>query len=169
MDSAKLERFSVYGFSIDYPPVCRFEFNPKSTRKKGDVVVHFPDKEKLFVSWGDLNTVEAKFPTVKEQAEQSIKAMTKSRSVGKVERISSKTLEVNSHTAVYNQVKFEEFSVAGIAKTRKTRHLTYSVHLHCQDSSRFFVIYAILSPNAPEDFDALFMRMVDSFTCHYVK
>jgi len=166
LDNAKLERFSVYGFSIEYPPVCRFEFNPKSTRNKGDIVVHFPDKEKLFVSWGDLVTVQEKFPAVSEQAERSIKAMMKSRSVGKVERISSKTLEVNSHRAVYNEVRFEEVAVAGLAKTKTTKHLTYSVHLQCRDSSRFFVIYTILSPNAPEDFEMLFARMVGSFTCH---
>ena len=168
LESAELERFSVYGFSIEYPPVCRFEFNPKSRREKGDIVIHFPDREKLFLSWGDLATVQNNFQTVKEQADHSIKAMTKSRNVGKVERLVDSSLDVNSHKAAYNQVRFDELSLGGLffSKTKATKRLTYSVHIHCQDSLRYFVIYTILSPNAPEDFESLFTRMAKSFVCH---
>jgi hypothetical protein len=167
LENADFERFSVYGFSIDYPPVCRFEFNPKSKRERGDIVVHFPDKEKLFLSWGDLGTVQKNFATVKGQADHSIKAMMKSRNVGKVQRISNTSFEINSHVAAYNQVRFEELSVRGaFAKTKATKRLTYSLHLHCRESLRYFVIYALLSPNAPEDFEDLFTRMVKTFTCH---
>ena len=52
--NSESEPFSAYGFSIQYPMVCRVEFNPKSLRGKGDVVFHFPDREKLFVTWGNL-------------------------------------------------------------------------------------------------------------------
>jgi len=31
---SEMERFSVYRFSMNYPPVCRFEFNPKTRREK---------------------------------------------------------------------------------------------------------------------------------------
>ena len=168
LESAELEQFSVYGFSIEYPPVCRFEFNPKSRREKGDIVIHFPDKEKLFLSWGDLATVQKNFQTVKGQADHSIKAMMKSRNVGKVERLTDASLDVNSHKAAYNQVRFDEVSLGGVflSKTRTTKRLTYSVHIHCQESLRYFVIYTILSPNAPGDFESLFTRMAKSFVCH---
>jgi hypothetical protein len=166
LEIAELETFSVYGFSIGYPPVCRFEFNPKSRHEKGDIVIHFPDKEKLFLSWGDLATVQKNFQTVKGQVDHSIKAMMKSRNVGKVERTLNLPLAINSHKAEYNQVKFEELSVGGFFKTKATKRLTYSVHVHCQESRRFFVIYAILSPKAPEDFEGLFTIMAKSFVCH---
>ena len=32
------ERFSVYGFSIDYPKDARIEFNPKARRGEGYIV-----------------------------------------------------------------------------------------------------------------------------------
>jgi hypothetical protein len=54
LEKRNFEKFSVYNFSLDYPPVCRIEFNPKSRHESGDVVFHFPDKEKVFVTWGSL-------------------------------------------------------------------------------------------------------------------
>ena len=167
LELAELETFSVYSFSIGYPRVCRFEFNPKSRREKGDIVIHFPDKEKLFLSWGDLATVQKNFQTVKGQVDHSIKAMMKSRNVGKVERMADRLMEINSHKAEYNKVRFEELRVAGVFfRTKATKHLTYFVHIHCQESKRFFVIYTILSPDAPDDFESLFTYMVKSFVCH---
>ena len=58
------ETFSVYNFSVDYPAVCRIEFNPKSRREAGDIVFHFPDREKVFLTWGKLEDAQKKFPTV---------------------------------------------------------------------------------------------------------
>lgn len=167
MKDSNLERFSVYGFSIDYPPVCRVEFNPKSRREKGEIVLHFPDNEKLFVSWGQLKTVQENFRTPTEQAEHSIKAMMKSRNVGNVKRMANTPFRVNSHRAAYNHATFEELSVQGLlAKTKAVKRLTYSIHLHCPESSRYFVIYTILSSGAPDDFEDLFVRMAKSFECH---
>jgi hypothetical protein len=152
---------------MNYPAVCRFEFNPKTRREKGDVVIHFPDKEKVFLSWGDLAVVTKKYQSANEFANQSIKSMGKSRTVGKTERIDEKSLTVNSHEAFYNKVLYHETAPMGFfSKGRTNVRTTYSVHLYCPRSSRYFVIYALLTPNAPEDFDKLFLEMVDSFRCH---
>jgi hypothetical protein len=162
-----MEKFSVYRFSMGYPAVCRFEFNPKTRREKGDVVIHFPDKEKVFLSWGPLAVVTKKFQTADQFANNSIKSMSKSRNVSKSEKIEEKSITVNSHPAVYNKAQFHE--TAGMVlfgKPRTNLRTTLSVHLLCPKSSRYFVIYALLTPNAPEDFDELFLRMVDSFRCH---
>jgi hypothetical protein len=162
---AQFERFSVYGFSIKYPDVCWFEFNPKSRREKGDIVVHFPEREKIFVSWGELKSALQNYPTEKEQSEQSIRQMSKSRNVGKVDRITNASLIINSHPAEYNRVGFEELSVGPLfTKTRGTKRVAYSVHLHCPQSSRYFVIHLIVG--VPEDFEELFRLMAMSFECH---
>jgi hypothetical protein len=162
-----MERFSVYRFSIDYPFVCRFEFNPKTRREKGDIVIHFPDKQKVFLSWGDLSVVLKKFQSAKDFANHSIKSMAKSRNVGKTERVSDSSLTVNSHEAFYNMVRFHETAPMGFfSRGRTSARTTCSVHLYCPISSRYFVIYALLSAAAPEDFDKLFLRMVESFRCH---
>jgi hypothetical protein len=162
-----MEHFSVYRFSMDYPTVCRFEFNPKTKREKGDIVIHFPDKEKVFISWGDLANVTKKYQSANDFANHSIKSMAKSRNVSKTDRIDEKSLTVNSHQAFYNKVQFHETAAMGFfSKGRTNVRTTCSVHLYCPNSSRYFVVYALLTPNAPEDFDKLFLEMVDSFRCH---
>lgn len=167
LERSKFEKFSVYKFSIDYPDVCRVEFNPKSRRESGDVVFHFPDKEKVFVSWGDLAKAQKRFPTVEEQAEHGIKTVGKSSSVKGTERIRKDMIEVNSHKAAYNHVRLTQSNpgLFGGSKTT-TPHDAYSVHLQCDETSRYFVIYALLSPNAPKDFGQLMDVMIESFKCH---
>ena len=165
----EMEQFSVYRFSMEYPPVCRFEFNPKTRREKGDIVMHFPDKEKVFISWGELPVVLKKYDTAKAFAEHSIKSMSKSRAVKKGEKLTEDSFRVNSHDAFYNKAQFEEASAGGMfgrGRAAPGGRITCSVHLYCPDSSRYFVIYALLSPKAPEDFDELFLRMVKTFKCH---
>jgi len=165
LEDENFENFSAYRLSIDYPNVCRIEFNPKSRREKGDVVFHFPDKEKVFVSWGDLETAQKRFHTVEEQAEHSLKNLSKTSSVKKFERVSKDTIEMNSHRAVYNRIKLNEMT-GGLFGGKAVPRDGYSVHLHCENSSRYFVIYTILSSNAPQDFGDLFKTMTNSFRCH---
>src|SRR5208337_5383105 len=95
-------------FSIDYPKVCRIEFHPKSMKQKGDVVFHFPDREKIFVSWGKLDVALKKFATVEEQAENSLKSVSKSAQPKTMERVDQDSMKINSHTAVYNHIRVEE-------------------------------------------------------------
>ena len=167
MEQGEMEKFGVYRFSMDYPSVCRFEFNPKTRREKGDVVIHFPDREKVFLSWGPLGVVTKKFQTADLFANNSIKSMAKSRNVSKSEKVEEKPITVNSHPAFYNKVQFHESASMGFfGKGRTNLRTTCSVHFFCPNSSRYFVIYALLTPNAPEDFGELFLRMVDSFRCH---
>jgi hypothetical protein len=166
MDKAKFERFSVYNFSIDYPSVCRVEFNPKSRREGGDVVFHFPDKEKVFLSWGDLEKAQKRFATVEEQAEHGVKNISKSGQVKNIERIKKDTIDVNSHKAAYNRIKLNQTAGGFFGGGKSVPHAGYSVHLQCENTSRYFVIYALLSPNAPEDFGDLMQVMIDSFKCH---
>lgn len=160
------ETFSVYNFSIDYPAVCRVEFNPKSRREKGDLVFHFPDREKVFVSWGVLEDATKRFRTVEEQAEHGIKTVSKSSQVKSAERVKKDVIEVNSHKAAYNLVKLSQSSRGLLGGGKATSHDAYSVHLQCDKSSRYFVIYSILTTNAPEDFGDLMNTMIESFKCH---
>jgi hypothetical protein len=160
------ETFCIYKISMDYPAVCRVEFNPKSRREAGDVVFHFPDREKVFLSWGKLDDVQKRFPTVEEHAEHGLKAVSKTRQVKGFEKITQDSMEINSHKAAYNRVKMQEVPASLFAGKRTIKHEAFSLHVYCQSLSRYFVIYAVLSPNAPEDFADLFLDMVHSFKCH---
>jgi hypothetical protein len=169
LQSENLEKFSVYKFSVDYPSVCRVEFNPKSRREAGDIVFHFPDREKLYISWGDLEKAKTRFQSPQAHAEQGLKTIMKGRGVSEKDsqKETEQSLQINSHTAVYNSVKLGEL-IPGLflSKKRIVTRRAYSVHIHCDQSSRYFVIYALVSPNAPEDFGDLLLTMARSFTCH---
>jgi len=166
LEKESFEKFSIYGFSIDYPKVCRIEFNPKSRREGGDVVLHFPDREKVFVTWGAIEKVQEKFPTVEEQAEQTLKNIRKTGNVRNFERVKQDSIEVNSHKAAFNHITLDEAAGGLFPGKRTVKHEAYSVHLRCAESSRYFVIYTMLSPNAPPDFGELYDTMVHSFRCH---
>jgi hypothetical protein len=92
--------------------------------------------------------------------------MAKSRNVGKTDRMTEKILSVNSHEAFYNMVRFHETPMGFFSRGKGVARVTCSVHLFCRQSSRYFVIYALLTPTAPDDFDKLFLTMVESFRCH---
>jgi len=167
LSNAEFEKFSVYNFSIEYPPVCRVEFNPKSRREAGDIVFHFPDREKVFLSWGNLDKAEKKFESAEKQAEHSLQVVKKSGNVKKMEKLQSDMMTLNSHQAAYNRVRLDEQPAGLFMGKRTVPHDAFSIHLHCDKSSRYFVIYTMLSPRAPEDFgDAIFKVMVNSFKCH---
>jgi hypothetical protein len=159
------ETLGLYGFSMSYPAVCRLEFNPKSTRGAGDVVFHFPDREKMFLSWGKLEDAKKRFATVEDQAEHSLKRVGQSTQVRNFDRISHNLLEINSHTGVYNRVEMQ-VSASFLRSKRTTKREALSLHLHCEPKSRYFVIHTMLSSNAPADFEDLFLDMVRSFKCH---
>ena len=160
------ERFSVYSFSVDYPAVCRIEFNPKGRREAGDVAFHFPDREKIFLSWGKLEDARKRFATPEDHAEHSVEVTRKNRAVKNLERANHDSLEVNSHRGAYNRVKMEELSASLFGGGTGKKREALSLHLHCEQSGRYFVMYALLSPNAPADFADLFLDMARSFQCH---
>jgi len=166
LKNENFETFSVYGFSIEYPQVCRIEFNPKSRRESGDVVFHFPDREKLYLSWGVLEQARKRFPTVEKQAEHGVETLRKSGNPKNFERVQQDTLNINTHSAIYNHLKLAQ-PLPGLFSSKKTtERRSHSCHLQCEDSSRYFVIYSLLSPRGPEDFGELLLTMVHSFKCH---
>ncbi len=160
------EQFSVYGFSIDYPNDSRVEFNPKSRRGEGDVVFHFPDRMKIFLSWGDLEKAKKNFGTVEEHADHSLKRIKTAGNVKSFERISHDSISINSHQGAYNRARFEEITVGLFTGKRKSPREARSVHVHCPDSSRYFVIYALLPTGGTYDYERTFTKMGNSLRCH---
>jgi hypothetical protein len=160
------EHFSVYGFSIDYPEDSHVEFNPKSRRGEGDVVFHFPDKTKIFLSWGDLEKALKRFSTVEEHANHSLNRVKTARNVKSFERISHESFRIRSHEGVYNQAKVEELTAGLFTGKRRSLREAHSVHVHCPKSSRFFVIYALLPIGPTYDYAKTFTSMANSLRCH---
>ena len=105
-----------------------------------------------------------KFETLEQYAENSIKIVKKEAKT--FERVPPYSLTLNSHNAIYNQTSLSEKSPGLFGAGRQPiRHGTYSIHLYCEESSRFFVIYAVFS-NTDETFKEIFMKMANSLQCH---
>lgn len=160
------EQFSVYGFSIEYPKDLRIEFNPKSRRGEGDVVFHFPDRAKIFLSWGDLEKASKKFQTVDEHADHSLKRIKTAGNVKGFEPISHDSFKVQSHSGIYNKAKFEEVAVGFFSGKRKNPREAHSVHVHCQETGRYFVIYSLLPMEGTFNYPKIFSVMAKSLHCH---
>jgi hypothetical protein len=161
-----LDEFSIYGFSVNYPKECRVEFNPKGRREAGDVVFHFPNRNKIFFTWGELEKATKRFQTVEEHAGNSLETVRKTGSVKKFERVTSDTLTVRSHKAVYNHVRLDEVTVGFFAGKRSSPRDACSVHVHCPNSSRYFVVYTLFPREFVEEQEKAVRAMTDSLKCH---
>jgi len=162
----EFEQFAIYGFSFDYPRECRVEFNPKSRREAGDIVFHFPDRTKIYVSWGDLERATKKFQSVNEQADHSINALKKSGSVRNLERVRQDSISMHTHQASFNHVKLEEVGMGFFPSKRGTPRDAFSVHMHCEPSTRYFVIYGIFSGELTRRYEETLKSMATSMKCH---
>jgi hypothetical protein len=159
------EQFSVYGFSIEYLKGLRVEFNPKSREGLGDVVFHFPDKVKIFLSWGDLDKA-AGFSTVEEHASHSLNKVKTAGNVRNFERIFQDAILINSHQGTYSKIRFDEITLGFFSGKSRHPREGHSVHVHCPNSGRYFVVYAVLPKEGSYDYEANFVKMAKSMRCH---
>lgn len=130
------------------------------------MVFHFSDQEKVYLSWGELEKVQKKYPTVDEHAEHSIEKVKKTRDVKNCERISKDSFNLNSHTAIYTHIRLNEMQARMFTRSRETHHEVYSIHLHCNNAGRYFVLYSLIPEAAGKEFEGIFRAMADTFECH---
>ncbi len=156
----------MYGFTVNYPKGCRVEFNPKSKEYEGDVVFHFADKTKIFLSWGELEKAIGNFQTVEQHAEHSLDKVRKSSNVKNFQKISEDTVEIRSHRAAFNQVSLEEVSIGFLSGKQTTPRRAYSIHVHCENSARYFVIYGIFHGEVANEYEKTLLAMSSSLICH---
>lgn len=157
------DSLTIYGFSFQYPKSRKLEFNPKFKRSDGDVAVKAPDKSVVFVSWGELEKISKKAPTVEKHSEFSLDRVKKSVQ-GKMNSIEHKEIDVNGHRALYNNVKIQvpKRGLFGRAQEQEVA----SVHLHCDRSKRYFVIYATSNPENIADQKRTMEGITETLRCH---
>lgn len=160
----KNERLEAYGFGVDYPSDCVIEFNPKSTRSQGDIAFKSPAGYKLFLSWGELSKVE-KLGGVDQHADYSIKRVKGSREAEVKDR-RREARRVNGHNASYNEVNLDLVRRGIFFNKSKTPQEVRSLHVHCDISSRYFVLYGPANPEKSDKQGEVFSMMVQTFSCH---
>jgi len=159
----EMDTLRIYGFSFRFPMSAKLEFNPKFTRADGDVAVKSPGKANVFVSWGDLEKVVKKAPTIEDHAKFSLDRVRKSVQ-GKMTPIETKQVQVCGHDALFNHVRIEvpKRGLFGKGPLQDVR----SVHLHCDPTQRFFVIYSTATEANDEALSKTMQGIVDSLQCH---
>jgi hypothetical protein len=159
----EMDKLLVYGFSFEFPKTSKLEFNPKFKREDGDVAVKTPEKAVVFVSWGDLEKVKKRAPTIEDHAKFSLDRVSKSVQ-GKMTVVEKKEITVNGHDALSNYVRVEVPRRGLFGKG--TQQEVRSVHVHCDKSGRYFVIYATCTPQNSEEQGRTVEGICETLRCH---
>ncbi len=157
------DNLTIYGFTFEYPKTRKLEFNPKFKRTDGDVAVKSPEKAVVFVSWGELERVIKKAPTIEAHAKFSLERVKKSVQ-GKMTSVDHRVMDVNGHRAEYNDVKILVPRRGLLGKG--TEQQVTSVHVHCDRTGRYFVIYTTSTPNNVKDQQRTLQGIVETLRCH---
>jgi hypothetical protein len=161
------EQLKLYNIQVEYPISARLELNPKSTREQGDVVFHFDQYSKVMLSWGQLEGARNRYSTAEAQAADSIKRATSVNRVRDLKVIRHDELAINGHTAAYYRTEFEVTSSPFLIARGLGKQETHSIHLHCPESGRYYVIYgSSTSPKDSENQWALLRHLSNSLKCH---
>jgi hypothetical protein len=163
-ETVETDTVRIYGLSFNFPVTYELEFKPKSKREEGDLAIKSPTKSVIFVSWGDLRKVVKKLPNPAEHSRFSTERVAKSLQ-GKLIDVERKEMTVNGHAAVFTHAKVE--MPMGLFGGKRTLEVE-SLHLHCENASRYYVIHTSFNPSRPKDpghEDALEV-VIDTFKCH---
>ncbi len=164
-ESIGLERFALYGLEIEIRDNFRIEVNPKSNRNKGDVAFHSPRGNRFFVSWGNLDEATKRFKTLEQHRDSNIRRIKKGQDVREVKVGDSYDAHVLGHRALFTRVT-AEVKQGMFGRATYTREM-WSMHLYCQESGRYYVVYCLLrDPSEYEDYGQIFGAMAKSLICH---
>jgi len=160
------ELLALYGFSAMCPKIARLELNPKSRRQKGDLVLHFEQGLKIFVSWGRLEDARKRYPTAAAQASDSVKRSIKSTQAKLDGTPETKNLKIHGHDAVYTHARMFTERGGFPFGSRRVVQDAYAMHVHCEDSERYYVVYAFVRPEGSETLAKIFEPVMSSLKCH---
>lgn len=161
----KLDTLRIYGISFDFPATQKLEFDPKFTREEGSVAVKSPTKSVVFVTWGDLRRIVKRLPSPAEHSKYSMERAAKSAR-GKLNKAELRDAEINGHSVAYSRAEVEMPKV--ILGPHRPDQQIESMHLHCDRTSRYFVIYTSSDWGGPsaQDREDVFRVVTRTFKCH---
>jgi len=158
------ERFALYGFEVMIPTDWRVELNPKSTRKKGDVAFQSQKGNRVFVSWGSLDEAK-RFKTLEEHRDGSLNQVKKGTDVKSLDISDLRETQICGHRALVSHVSAE--IRVGMMGRNVTGRDIWSIHLHCPNSSRFYVLFSMeRDPAEFEDMGSVFDSFAKTIVCH---
>lgn len=160
------ELLAMYGFSAKYPDNGRLELNPKARREKGDIVLHLEEGYKVFLSWGSLEEARKRYATAAAQASASIERSVKSTRAKLDGTPETKSLKIQGHDATYTHARMSVERGGFPFGSRRVTQDSHSLHLQCDDSGRYYVVYAFARPETSEQIGKVFDPIMLSLKCH---
>jgi hypothetical protein len=160
------ELLAMYGFSASYPNNARLELNPKARREKGDVVFHLEEGFRGFLSWGSLEEARKRYATAAAQASASIEHSVKTTRAKLNGTPETKSLKIQGHDAVYTHARMFVERGGFPFGTRRVTQDAHSMHLQCDDSGRYYVVYAFARPETSEQVGKILEPIMSSLKCH---
>ena len=160
------ELLAMYGFSARYPNNARLELNSKTRREKGDLVFHLEEGLRVFLSWGSLEEARKRYATAAAQATASIERSVKSTRAKLDGAPKTKSVRIQGHDAVYTHARMVVERGGFPFGTRRVTQDSYSMHIQCDDSGRYYVVYGFTRPETSEQFGEVFEPIMSSLKCH---
>jgi len=159
----RYDRLEAYGFGVDYPSSWSIMFDPKSTKSAGDVTMKSPRGYNVSLSWGELEKVRS-LNGVDAHADFSVDRV-KGKREAQVMDVRKDSMMVDGHRASFRDVKL------GVARRRvmgkaETVQEVRSLHVHCDVSSRYFVLYGQVGQDLGDEQRDVLSRMIRGFACH---
>jgi len=162
----KYELLAMYGFSANCPNNARLELNPKTRREKGDVVFHLEEGFKVFLSWGNLEDARKRYATAAAQASASIERSVRSTRAKLDGTPEMKNLKIQGHDATYTHARMFVDRGGFPFGSRRVTQDSHSMHLHCDESGRYYVMYAFARPETSELVGKIIEPIMLSLKCH---
>ena len=160
------EKFAVYGFEVAIPDDWRIEFNAKNRRERGDVVFHTGKNNLFFVSWGDLANAQKSFDSLGQQRDKSVSRLKGNPNVSQMKMDDQGTLKVCGHDGLLTHVTAK--GRKGFMAKAPTNQEVWSLHMHCPDSGKYYVLYMDIRDSAEfADQKGEFLARVGTFRCHH--
>jgi hypothetical protein len=160
------ELLAMYGFSASYPNNARLELNPKARRQKGDIVLHLEEGFRVFLSWGSLEEARKRYPTAAAQASASIERSVKSTRAKLDGAPETRNFKIQGHDAVYTHARLSVERGGFPFGARRVAQDSHSMHLQCDESGRYYVVYAFARPEMSEQLGKVFEPIMSSLKCH---
>lgn len=158
------ERFRIYRFGFEYPKGCVISFGKESWRRKGYIIMELAGRLRISTSWGELDSIPAHFGTTEAHAKHSLSRLGKATDVKDVDLISMSNVDVNGHLATFTHFTVNSaYPILAKSRNRETR----SLHIHCEESNRFFILNESSTINLlSSDAELVFEKLRQTFVCH---
>ena len=124
-----------------------------------------PTKSVVFVTWGDLRKIVKRLPTPAQHSKYSMDRAAKNAR-GRLNQTEQKNMEINGHSAAYSRAEVEV--PRGPLSPHRPNQKIESIHIHCDRSSRYFVIYTSSDwgGSGPPERENVFRVVSETFKCH---